>query len=533
LFNHALLIGTKLAAASLLALVLAAPASARKPVAHTAVFGGDLITAEQAPWAVWIISDSGACSGSIISASEILTAAHCAGDPPSSYRVRAGWHGPPARNADDAFDQVRGVTALRSHPRFNRLAQPSYGDVAVLTLDAPFDISGPRVGVIALADTQQALTGGLRFFGYGKPDPLGELRGFDVKLLPRWRCGSTAIYVCGVSQGALACKGDSGGGVVTTSRPYQLVAVADFAFGECTPGTSNGWADATAPEIRRWVLDGKTPPRGPTRTLGSPVLFSADASFSGGVHCSAGSWVAPVTIDYAFYDEDSGRALPSVGDTYALTTADAGRKIRCVASVTNDGGTAQVSPGVLTVPVPAGLAVNGSIISAPGFDFRVPRPAVLSFTRGAVTTRVYLVSAAQALPVVAAGTYDICLDAAPAATYTAWHECIRSPINGQAATLVSRVRTKRKGARFRVTLAAAAPAVGQRAIVTWFTKRCRKCGTRRVGRSTVTLRLRRTLRSPVVRHKRIVRMRVELPAIPVDGAQYTAGTTIFTVGRRR
>src|SRR5436305_11798051 len=80
-----------LAAAALSGAVLAATASA--------VVGGTAIAVQSAPWAVFVKHTSTSefrCSGSVVDASHVLTAAHCLFDDacnaaaPASFQVRAG-----------------------------------------------------------------------------------------------------------------------------------------------------------------------------------------------------------------------------------------------------------------------------------------------------------------------------------------------------------------------------------------------------------------------------------------------------------
>jgi secreted trypsin-like serine protease len=90
------------------------------------------------------------CSGALISATEVLTAAHCAQSDPSRYRVFAGWSQGPDGQSGPVFDQVRPVSAVRVHPGYNAAAG-YLDDVAVLELPEPFDL-GPRVSPIVVAD---------------------------------------------------------------------------------------------------------------------------------------------------------------------------------------------------------------------------------------------------------------------------------------------------------------------------------------------------------------------------------------------
>lgn len=432
----------------------------------------------------------------------------------------------------------------------------SLDDVAVFRVDAPFDLSGPRVAAIALADSPSDLGGSLRLYGYGLPQPLGELRGFKLVFTARWGCGAALavpVWLCSRSPDGTACGGDSGGGVVTLSSPPQLIAVTDNRFPpfdnrlqSCQRGDLNGFADVTAPEVLRWVLGDPAPPIGPRQIVASrrlvatayrPASRRVREHPDGAVRCGAGRWSGAPVVTFTFTDDTTGAVLKDgAGDTYRPTSQNAGRPIRCVVSATNAGGTAQASPSTLWVPTAVALAIQGRRITSRRLNLGFGRRAALTFTdaRGREVRRVAIRRAARlrrTMPALRVGAYTVCLEVTLGGRYTAWRECTTATVDPKAGRLVRKVRVRRNGARFRVTLSSTPAAVGQRASVTWLTARCRTCRAHRVRR-TVVLRARVTLRSPPIARGREVRLRITLPEIRADGGRYTAGSRTFGVGRR-
>jgi hypothetical protein len=525
--------------ATALALLFSAPAVGSAEPKARSVLGGAVAAATDAPWAVFIFADLGggrssSCTGSLISATEVLTAAHCAQADPGSYSVYAGWDRAPDGQSGYKYDQVRTLRAVRVHPGYVRAP---VNDVAVLELTTPFDL-GLRVAPIVVADSFPPPTVGLRLYGYGSPNT-GELRGIAVTLAERWACSDTALFVCGSSPDGSACPGDSGGGVVTAQTPPVLVAVHSVGASPCQVSGYNGHADVTAPEVRRFVNGEGSPPISP-RIIGSVPSLRATAFPDGAVHCDPGSWSGDPAANFTFSDANNGAVLADgPASAYHPVSTDAGRSIRCVASMTNAGGTAQVSPDPLTVPTPWKLTVTNGTIRAQLFEAVAGRQAAIAFNdvRGREAQRVAITSFDELWPVMVpelpVGRYTACLELTPVHRFTAWRECAGPvTVNDDAASLVHRVRSRRAGARFTVELRTSAPMIGRRVTATWSTARCRDCPGVRLARKEVRLSARLALRSPAVARGRELRLRLKLPAIRVDGGLYTSGRADYRAGRR-
>ncbi len=115
------------------------------------VVGGTAIEVQQAPWTVFVQYQVGniryLCTGSIVDASHILTAAHCVFDDsgqfatPSQVTVRAGVSNFSSPLSTD-LEQDRPVSLIRVHPGYVCSGNPAPDDVAVLALASPLDLSG-------------------------------------------------------------------------------------------------------------------------------------------------------------------------------------------------------------------------------------------------------------------------------------------------------------------------------------------------------------------------------------------------------
>jgi hypothetical protein len=150
-----------LAAVAALAVATApAPASADEPRAPRIV-GGTEVAIEDAPFQAGLVVTQGPrtstrCGGTILTPTRVATAAHClrrldTGAPvaPSAVQVRAAT----ARIDDPAASQQRRTaSAFALHPAYDG----PYFDAAVITLDAPLDLSGPKARAIALTDPSDA-----------------------------------------------------------------------------------------------------------------------------------------------------------------------------------------------------------------------------------------------------------------------------------------------------------------------------------------------------------------------------------------
>jgi trypsin len=226
----------------LIASVAAGGVAAKAPRAKASIVGGSPANLSEWGFTVAVLTPHTLCTGSVISPTRVLTAAHCV-EGPATMSVRA--------NSTMAFagGDVHGISSVAINPAW---AGGFTGDLAVLTLGTP--TSAPQ---IQLADTTEDSTltrpGALvSVAGFGARNPavvskprIGLLTATQVFVhgfcpLPTW-----AICDAGGRSGLVAirkikrklrrrpiqrtvCAGDSGGPMVAASPAgLRLVGVAE------------------------------------------------------------------------------------------------------------------------------------------------------------------------------------------------------------------------------------------------------------------------------------------------------------------
>ena len=330
-------------------------------LAHVAVSGGTQTSIQQAPWQTIVtLTPAGQsffylCSGEIIDATHVVTAAHCVFDPSvgtvaptADFLVQAGtsdFRG--ALAGDDEQDET--VTSIRVHPYFDYNAGPGTADdVAVLTLSTPLDLSGSTAKAITLASTSSPSLEGTvaSAAAFGRQDPNGPADGLLYSLSTTLQfsreCGDSAnaLWLCGSSTAGSMCVNDGGGGLTSTAATPTLLGIYSFdASGSSTPCTTDslgGFVNLTAPEVQDFIDGSDSPPQAPQgggmSCIGTPQ--SGDS-----LTCQPGSWSNNPTFTFTFVDDGSGQVLQSsASPTYQFSQTDVGRSIYAQVEATNAGG---------------------------------------------------------------------------------------------------------------------------------------------------------------------------------------------------
>lgn len=340
----------------------AVPTAVAAPPRAASIGGSTVPSPREAPWSVLLTMEGrdgtgASCSGSIVDAEHVVTAAHCTydGDAPrplDAYAVAAGVVDS-SRDGDHGEEQVRAVSSVRVAPGF---APGQFGDdVAVLRVEPPFELSANGITAISLVDQGSGAAAGdtARLFGWGQVEngrSDGMLHRLDQGLLEQWQCTfGVPSMLCAWSATGAACAGDSGGGLVTASDPPVLLGVSNFVIysaSACAAGNLTAYADLSTAEIHAWLLGAADPPQAPRG--GIRPLLRGDLESGGTAICDTPEWTgAPATTTKFLYSAPGSYATQVVqegpANTYALGPEDVGRRLTCVSVAENDGGTTEAA----------------------------------------------------------------------------------------------------------------------------------------------------------------------------------------------
>lgn len=310
------------AAASLLLLALAiAPLAlaGRGPNAGTAIVGGSVASEGQYPSEAFVLDIrgklAGACSGTVVAPSLVLTAGHCAEDmktgavnPHGGYYVVTGQ----VDLAATQPSQVSRVIGVIPYPGFERRHDP--GDAALLVLEKP--VAAPPIplvkagqsklygaGTVAtlagwgLASTIHPKVSNRLRYASSVVQPAGWCKQHIRPFFPRWEiCTLNAAHVT-----SNACFGDSGGALmVPGSGPGEPVEVgiAAAVFGRCSARypTIYTRVEALSGWLHSWIAAYGATVLAPPPIASPPVPGPASAPASPAMLTSATTYESPVEL---------------------------------------------------------------------------------------------------------------------------------------------------------------------------------------------------------------------------------------------
>jgi secreted trypsin-like serine protease len=242
--------------------------------AHLAIVGGHFARNGQFPWVARVVARRSkaiqVCTGTVVAADLILTAAHCAEDvqtgiplDPAEYEVQTAAHF--ARRLTSRSSRVSRVLV---YPGFDR--RSGVGDVALLELSMPTTV--PSVQLASEADDWPAGTPAL-MTGWGRTGRGGLTTPFlrwakTVVQSPEW-CAAhlrdfyTRGQLCAMNaprDDTAGCAGDSGGPLLVTraGEPIEIGVVDGSVVRRSkvlTCLTTEPTVYASSSVISRWVQD--------------------------------------------------------------------------------------------------------------------------------------------------------------------------------------------------------------------------------------------------------------------------------------
>ncbi|XP_041366835.1 fibrinolytic enzyme, isozyme C-like [Gigantopelta aegis] len=187
-------------------------------------------------------SGSHTCGCVILSASKILTAAHCVdGRTISSFSVIVG-------QTDRTVGQQIPITSAVMHPNYNNGDYTFYNDVATATLSASVDLNNPNIQVADLAKPADGDFAGVEctLTGWGRTSSSNTLpetlQQTQMPALVSSSCENSmnAIggkigpgHICFSSSDTGACNGDSGGPARCNNKVSGIASWVVSSGGNC------------------------------------------------------------------------------------------------------------------------------------------------------------------------------------------------------------------------------------------------------------------------------------------------------------
>jgi Trypsin len=336
------------------------------------LIGGSPIAIQSAPWAVIVrysppnSSLEYDCTGSIVTASIVVTSAFCLYDssgqlePAGELSITAGVSNLDSPTSTDT-EEDRTVGSVRVHPGFVYAANGgdvATDDVASLTLVTPLNLNGKTVQPVALPAPNTSFPAGtaVTLAAFGAESAGGEGGQLDAvasTVEAQGHCGAqgvkglsatNGVVLCASAPGASMCDGDGGGPLTSTGAKPVLEGIAVAATQQCSAGSETIFTYVGAPEILAFIQGNNSTqptdaPRPSTTTSWSLDWF-LPLVVGSTLRCTTGGWGGSVKVTYAFMNTATGQTLQSgTSGKYVLPASAVGTSIDCQISVTNGGGT--------------------------------------------------------------------------------------------------------------------------------------------------------------------------------------------------
>ncbi|MDO9484916.1 MAG: trypsin-like serine protease [Actinomycetota bacterium] len=338
------------------------------------IIGGNPSTIDQSPWQVLIIMrNSMQCSGTLVAATTIVTAAHCLnGYTAGDVRVWAGI----SKTSERSPAMELAVASITPHPEFR--VDTFDNDIGLITLSRPIDLTG-KLQLLALPFGQDARAwpaSGVSAVvsGWGVTNPIGtattdQLMRAEVLVLahPNAPCGQYGPDVdpvqdvcAGSPTGAVdACQGDSGGPLVVSAPLPTLAGVVSFGTECAQAGYPGLYTRLTTflPWLQSKIDLPVAPPAAPSGVVVRASQGRVDVSWTPPVAAGAASTKWTVTA------APGGQTCSTVGSTCGFGQLTAGQEVTFTVQGSNSFGPGTASEATLPVKVTGGQSTVGNRVA--------------------------------------------------------------------------------------------------------------------------------------------------------------------------
>ncbi|XP_068242549.1 serine protease 30-like [Palaemon carinicauda] len=221
------------------------------------IFGGDDATEGQYPFLVMILlvkdGNTFVCTGSILSSTWVLTAAHCLCHSDNVITKVTVEYGSVFKSKLKQQQVKRTIV----HPGYAKNESPYFvvNDIGLIELCSPLDMSLPGVEPICFARDDLAYAGKVTAIGWGKTQDSSSPEVLQHVTLDTYPVANCKIYhtffksdlrdeqnkICTNTFGKYQCQGDSGGPLIAEVAPRCHVQLGITSYGTCSrilPGVS-------------------------------------------------------------------------------------------------------------------------------------------------------------------------------------------------------------------------------------------------------------------------------------------------------
>jgi secreted trypsin-like serine protease len=309
-----------------------------------AVVGGEKIASQDVPWFTFV----GSCGGTLVAPDRVVTAAHCVRGMTAADLGQSVVNG-----------ETRDIVAVAMHPDWRHAnGSRNYDDdVAIVALNAPVTSVAPvTVGGDNTAPAR-IIGAGIAFApgtGHSEAEIYGNtgLRQATLRQVTDDECARVyrhnhpgtgerfdaarmrcAVDVDGLEPLSSGCFGDSGGPlVVGTNAAPVLLGIVSWGGDKCGADHSPSvFADVT--RYRDFITD-------PDPTWAPKQHTTVKIQGGKTLTCAAAQREPGTKLSYTWKRSVGHSKLVTVGDgrRYKRTKADAGHRMYCAVSASNDGG---------------------------------------------------------------------------------------------------------------------------------------------------------------------------------------------------